>query len=107
MRFNLVLCVIWLIVAVPVLLVNLTSVRIEGVPVGRDSLIVGSLAALLAGYNFIRWYAGRMMARTREKQAAAAMTKRYLEPRPKEYNPEFDFDRPGPQTLPMNDEPKS
>jgi len=99
-RLNLILCFIWLLIAVPLLLANLTPLQIPDVPVGREGLLVGGLAALLALYNLARWYASR----SRRTPPPPATTKRRLDAPRLEYNPQFDFNRPGPKTLKIDED---
>ena len=95
MRFNLILGIMWFLMGAVLLVVNITGKAIDGLPPGRDSLLVGGLAMLLAAYNFLRWWVSRS-----RRAATPAPKKKPVDGARLEYNPEFDFTRSGPKTLP-------
>lgn len=105
-RLNLILAFTWLVIGVPLIVVNLTGKEIAGIPPGQYTTLVGAVALVLAAYNFARWGAARAFSKT--KVAPPPPKKKPVEGQRYEYNPEFDFNKPGPVTLP-NDEtlPKS
>lgn len=101
MRLNLIMVFIWLLIAVPLLLVNLTGVDIPNVARGRQSLLIGSLAGVMALYNLVRWAAARTMSRRRSPPPP---NRKRIEGQRLEYNPQFDFNREDGQTLKIDDE---
>jgi uncharacterized membrane protein YdjX (TVP38/TMEM64 family) len=87
--FHLVLLAIWLMIAVPLLIVNLTGRELFGLAPGQPGLTMGIVAGLLAIYNLARFYAGRTTRKTKT-------TKDPVKKKPipsSEYLPEFDFTR--------------
>lgn len=104
MRFNLILGFFWLFLAVPLLVVNMTGKGIDPIEPGGPSMTMGALALILALYNFARWSAVRMLSRNRAKKLPPPPAKRRVDGPTLEYNPEFDFTRPGPQTLKSDDD---
>src|SRR5262245_10392825 len=105
-RLNLILAFTWLVIGLPLLAVNLTGKEIAGIPPGQYTTLVGAVALVLAAYNFARWGAARAFSKS--KPGSPPPKKKPAEGQRFEYNPEFDFNKPGPVTLPNDDEdPKS
>lgn len=89
MAFNLALALIWLIIAVPLLAVNLTGRPLLGLEPGQPGLSMGLVAALLALYNVARFFAARSFQRSREREKRLKRKSVHEE----EYHPEFDIFR--------------
>lgn len=105
MRFNLILGIMWAAMGAVLLVVNITGKTIDGLPPGRDSMLVGGLAMVLAAYNFLRWW----VARSRKPAAVAPPPKKKpVDGKQLEYLPEFDFTRSEPKsiTLPEDNQPR-
>jgi hypothetical protein len=101
---NLILAFVWLVIGLPLAIVNLTGKEIAGIEPGQQGLYVAVLALVLAAYNFARWGASRAYANRTRKPPP--VKKKPVEGQRFEYNPEFDFNRPGPVTLPNDEEPQ-
>ena len=81
---NLILAIIWLIVLVVLLVSDVPAVIL------RTNIPFAWLAAILCGYNLVRWWLIR--SKSRENAARAPLQRR---PKPEEPNPDFDFsDKP-------------
>lgn len=103
MHLNLILALIWLLIGAPLLIVNLTGKAISGIGPSQQTMWVAIISLVLAAYNLARWGASRAYARRSPKPLPPAR-KKPVEGQRLEYNPEFDFNRPGPVTLPNDDE---
>jgi hypothetical protein len=87
----------WLVIGGGLILFREAHPEIRGTSTDSFALTGGSIGLFLSVYNFVRWWAARMMARHRAR----------TESRPKrrdrgvtlEYLPEFDFNRDGPKTI--------
>ncbi len=109
MRLNLILAFTWLVIGLPLAAVNLTGKEIAGIQPSQYSMLVGTVCLVLAAYNFARWGASRAFSKSKSTPTPIPPRKKPPEGQRFEYNPEFDFSRPGPVTLASEDEspPKS
>src|SRR5262245_51697207 len=101
-RLTLILAFTCLVTSLPLLAVNGNATEIAGIPPGQYTTLVGAVALVLAAYNFARWGAARAFSKS--KPAPPPPKKKPVEGQRYEYNPEFDFNKPGPVTLPNDDE---
>jgi hypothetical protein len=107
-QYNLIYAFIWLLIGLPLLFINLTGEEFSGIGPSRQTMMVAIISLVLAAYNFARWGAARAIRRQSPKPLPP-VRKKLLDGRRLEYNPEFDFDRPGPVILPSDEDstPKS
>ncbi len=103
MQYNLIYTFIWLLIGLPLLIVNLTGKEFSGIGPSRQTMMVAIISLVLAVYNLARWGATRAFRRQASKPQPP-VRKKPIEGRRLEYNPEFDFDRPGPVTLPSDED---
>jgi hypothetical protein len=94
MKFNLFVGLFWLLTGCGLLAVHYTAGPVAGMQSGQV-VFVGVFALVLAAYNFVRWWAGRVSAKSRNSPQPPPR-KRPVDEVPKEYNPELDFTRPEP-----------
>jgi hypothetical protein len=104
MLFNLIMCVLWLLVGAALLITGYTTGRwYLTVNLGGGSFSGGWLALILALYNLARWWSVRSYRRQRqtEQQAFAQRLKRHrAETRGPEQPPDPNFDFKEPPTGP-------
>src|SRR5262245_66175178 len=89
----------WLIIGVPLLVMNLTGQPMLGLAPGQLTLMLGLLAVAVGIFRL--WTAATMRRRA---QPPPPVRRRRVEGASLEYNPEFDFGKPGPQTLRTEEE---
>jgi hypothetical protein len=102
-QYNLIYTFIWLLVGLPLLALNLIGKEFSGIGPGRETMTVAIISLVLAAYNLARWGVSRAYA-SRSPKPLPPARKKPVEGQRLEYNPEFDFNRPGPVTLPNDDE---
>lgn len=103
MQLNLILALVWLLIGLPLLIVNLTGKEFSGIGPSQNTMLVAVISLVLAAYNLARWGAWRAYSK-RPPRPLPPVKKKPVEGQRLEYNPEFDFNRPGPVTLPNADE---
>ncbi len=89
---------VWLIIGVPLLIMNLTKQPMIGLEPGPLTLMIGIGAVLL---GLFRLGTAAMM---RRKNPPPPPVRRRPSGASLEYNPEFDFTKPGPQTIKTDDD---
>ena len=100
MQLRLISGAIWLIIGVPLLVMNATGQPMIGLEPGQWTLWIGIIAVALGIFRL--WTAATMYRRSKPP----ALTRhRRVESASREYHPEFDFNRPGPQPIPTDEEP--
>src|SRR4051794_12308149 len=95
MKFNLFVGLFWLLTGCSLLAVHYTAGPVAGLQSGHVVLVRG-FGLVLAPYNFVRWWAGRVSAKSRGSSPPAPPRKRPADEAPKEYNPALAFTRPEP-----------
>jgi|SRR5262245_22549705 hypothetical protein len=91
---------IWLLVGALLLVMNLTEQPVVGLAPGPMTLMLGIVAVALGLFRLATAWTMRRKANpppppVRRRPSAASL----------EYNPEFDFTKPGPKTINDGDEP--
>jgi hypothetical protein len=97
MQLRLISGIVWLLIGIPLLAMNLTNTPILGLEPGNLTLSLGLLAVALGIFRL--WVAATI--RKRRNPPPPPVRRRVSGPT-LEYNPDFDFNRPGPRTIADN-----
>jgi hypothetical protein len=90
---------IYLMIGVPLLVINLTERPMIGLGPGPMTLMVGIAAVALGLFRLATaWTISR-----KRNPPPPPVRRRRVEGASLEYNPEFDFTKPGPQTIPTDE----
>jgi hypothetical protein len=91
---------LYLFIGVPLLVMNATEKPMIGLQPSQWTLALGVIATAMGLFRL--WTAATMY---RKSKPPALTRRRRVEGASLEYNPEFDFNRPGPQSIPTDEEP--